>query len=506
MTDNEYRDVLHNITLGLLARRNLDDLLENILSAAGQIMKTQHGFIDLVSSRTNDLRIIVKMGMFDEMPNMPSKPGQGLVGKVWESRQPLFVDDYDTWEGRMPEREWGIIKSALGVPLISEEKVIGVLVLAHDRGSDRTFDRKELNTLNEFATLASLTIDNIRLYQSAKISAERLLILSHATQKISASLEIDQVCEAIRYAAEQIMPCDEFVIALYDVDSHEIVPIYVTELRGRRVDLPRFSADRGLAGRIVETGESIIFNTEEEIDKSKIPFVQFGSHHNTLSILAVPLKLKGEIWGMISAQSYQPNSYIAEDVELLEILAAHAAAAIESARLFSKAQHLAATDAVTRIYNRHGFFELAEREFKRAHRYTRPLSAMMMDIDHFKIVNDTYGHAIGDETLYKISRNIFEELRETDILARYGGDEFVAILPETNVSQALTLAERICKQVAHIKNDQDRETKITLSIGVAELKLTDNRLTQLLERADHALYAAKKGGRNQAQVYPGKDN
>jgi diguanylate cyclase (GGDEF)-like protein len=442
------------------------------------------------------------MGLFEEMSSMPSKPGQGLVGKIWESGQPLYVDDYDSWEGRMPERNQGMIKSALGVPLKSEGKVIGVLVLAHDRESDRAFETKNLNTLNQFAALASLTIDNIRLYQSAKVAAERLLILSRATQKISASLEIDEVCEAIHHAAEQIMPCDEFVLTLYDADTHEIVPIYVTELNGQRVDLPRFNAERGLAGHIVETGKSALFNTEEEMNNSNIQWVLFGSGPNILSILAVPLKLKGEIRGMISAQSYQPYSYKKEDMELLEILAAHAATAIESAQLFSKAQHLATTDAVTRLYNRHAFFELAEREFKRAYRYMRPLSAMMMDIDYFKIINDTYGHAAGDEALHKIARNIFEELRETDILARYGGDEFVAILPETNDSQALKIAERLCEQLIHI-NDQ---TKVTLSIGISDLKPSDNRLTQILERADHALYAAKRGGRNQAQVYPGNEN
>jgi diguanylate cyclase (GGDEF)-like protein len=505
LTAGTYGDFLQKIILDLLARRNLNELLENILAAAGQIVNTKHGFVDLVNETTGDLRMGARMGFFQSITNMPSKPGEGLVGRVWKSGESLIVGDYDAWEGRITEREYGLVRAAAGIPLKSAGNVVGVLVLAHDFSTSDVFDGQQVEALQQFAALATLTIDNVRLYQSAKIAAERLLILYRATQEISASLEIEQVCEAIRHAAEQVMPCDEFVIAIYEADSNEIVPIYATEMKGKRVHAHRYLADHGLAGHIVHTGDSVRLNSEDEINQSNIRFETFGSEPNTLSILAVPLKLKSRIFGMISAQSYSPYAYSSQDQELLEVLAAHAAAAIENARLFSRTQHLAVTDALTHIYNRHRFFELAEREFKRARRYTRPLTVLMIDIDHFKVVNDTYGHAVGDETLYRISRNILEELRETDILGRYGGDEFIALLPETDADQALAIAQRLCRQVARIRIEHSTKfgPEITISVGIAALNPSHDRLSILLQQADQALYAAKEAGRNQAQVWCG---
>ncbi|MEW6401167.1 MAG: diguanylate cyclase [Chloroflexota bacterium] len=506
MTDNPYGTFLQKIILDLLARRNLNELLENILAAAGEIVNTSHGFIDLVSEPEGDLRMRVQMGLFQHMVNIPLKPGQGLVGKVWQSGEPLIVDDYDSWEGRIPEREPRLVQAAVGIPLKSGEKVVGVLVLAHQHAAHEKFDEQKVGALKQFAALAALTIDNVRLYESAKNAADRMLILYRATQEISASLEIEQVCAAIQHATEQIMPCEEFVIDLYDPQTNEIISLYAIEKPGKRVHLPSYVADHGLAGHIIHTAESVLLNSEQEINQSGIDFELFGPEPSTVSILAVPLKRKGEVVGMISAQSYTPHSYSTQDQELLEVLAAHAASAIENARLFSHAQLLAATDAVTRLYNRHRFFELAEREFRRAHRYARPLAVLMIDIDHFKVVNDTYGHATGDETLFNIARCIHRELRETDILGRYGGDEFIALLPETGVGHAQVLARRLCKQLERLKvKPSSREGgEITASIGIASLDEADERLADLLEHADRALYAAKEAGRNCERVWPGE--
>ncbi len=505
MTDSKYGNFLQKIILDLLARRNLNELLENILAAAGQIVNTPHGFVDLMNETTGDLRMMAETGLFEKMPNMPSKPGQGLVGKVWQSGEPLVIDDYDSWEERIKEREYGLVRAAAGMPLKSGDKVLGVLVLAYDFSSTEIFNQPKIEALKQFAALASLTIDNVRLYQSAKDSAERLLILYRATQEISTSLETEQVCRAIQQAVAQVMPCDEFVIDLYDEEANEIVPLYATELHGRRVYTQRYYADHGLSGHIVHTGNSVRWNTDEEIEGSNIIFEIFCSGPNTLSIIAVPLKLKGRIFGMISTQSYDAYAYSAEDQELLEVLAAHAAAAIENARLFSHTQELAATDAVTRLYNRHRFFELAEREFKRARRYHRPLTVLMVDIDDFKVINDTYGHSVGDETLFHISRSIHKELRETDILGRYGGDEFIVMLSETGIEQAQGIADRLCQQLRYIKIKGSTKSKpeITASIGIAGLDAAHDRFPNLLNHADQALYAAKAAGRNQAKVWSG---
>ncbi len=165
-------------------------------------------------------------------------------------------------------------------------------------------------------------------------------------------------------------------------------------------------------------------------------------------------------------------------------------------------RHQATTDPLTQIFNRRHFFDLAYQELERSQRYDRPLSIIMFDIDHFKEVNDTYGHAAGDEVLLKLSSRSAEILRENDIFARYGGEEFVVLLPETDLEQAYQMAERMRKDCAETPLDLKlASVNLTISFGVANLGGEKLLLDELLLRADKALYDAKKAGRNQVSVW-----
>ncbi|MFQ5615751.1 MAG: diguanylate cyclase [Anaerolineales bacterium] len=167
-----------------------------------------------------------------------------------------------------------------------------------------------------------------------------------------------------------------------------------------------------------------------------------------------------------------------------------------------KLRYLAITDSLTGIFNRRHFFELAERELERARRYNRLLSIILLDIDHFKWVNDTYGHATGDQALQALTTQCQESLRESDIFARYGGEEFVILLPETDLEQAQQVAERIRKEVADLSiHTAGNTVSITISLGVASLVDREMTLDKLLARADKALYASKEGGRNRVTIF-----
>jgi diguanylate cyclase (GGDEF)-like protein len=450
MTTNTYEDILKTVVLGLLTNRNLDELLENIICSAGRIVNTTHGCIDLVDEKAEQLNTRVSMGMFRAITRVPVKKGNGLSGKVWQSRESLIVNDYDVWEGRLSTFKQNIIGSSVGIPLKAERGVIGVLILAQEIGSDHAFSQKDVELLNVFAAPAALIIQNMLLYESAILSAKQRTILYHAAQEISASLNIEQVYGAIHHAAKQLMPCDDFIIDLYDEASNRIYPLYVMEL-DQKVSPPPYFADHGLGGNVVHHGKSVLLNSIEQIESSGIKFVPYGDNLATASVLAVPVKLKGKVIGMISAQSYQPQTYSHDDQELLELLANHAAIAFENARLFAQLQKLASTDSLTTIYNRRRFFELAEREFKRALRFERPLAMIMLDVDNLKKVNDGYGHPAGDLVLYEIAKICLHELRDVDIFGRYGGDEFLALLPETTLAQATSIAERVRVEIQNAK-------------------------------------------------------
>ena len=170
-------------------------------------------------------------------------------------------------------------------------------------------------------------------------------------------------------------------------------------------------------------------------------------------------------------------------------------------------ERLAITDSLTSLYNRRHLFELADRELQRSRRYRLPLSVVMVDIDEFKRVNDTYGHAIGDQVLQGVAESCRKELREVDVIGRYGGDEFVALLPETGLSAACQVAERLRKSIAERTLDT-RAGRITVTVSLGIATLGDEHLTpeSLLDRADQALYVAKRNGRNrvwsQSGAYP----
>lgn len=175
----------------------------------------------------------------------------------------------------------------------------------------------------------------------------------------------------------------------------------------------------------------------------------------------------------------------------------------ELQQMFAYEQVLARTDALTGLINRRHFFELAEREFISSIRYKRPLALILFDVDGFKKANDTFGHAFGDDTLVKISQVAKSQVREVDILARYGGDEFIVLMPETNAGQAFMIAERIRKEVEYANIDAEGVSmSATVSLGIAELtSATDRSAEAIISRADKALYAAKQAGRNHAVIY-----
>ena len=158
---------------------------------------------------------------------------------------------------------------------------------------------------------------------------------------------------------------------------------------------------------------------------------------------------------------------------------------------------LAREDSLTRTYNRRYFTELAEREVERCQNLSQPLSLLLLDVDHFKIINDSYSHIVGDQVLVQIGWSIRQIIRETDLLGRYGGDEFLLLLPNTNRGQSFSLAERICAEVAsrNFKSDCG-PVQVTVSIGVANAYASQDSVMMLLRKADQALYQAKNAGRN----------
>ncbi len=228
---------------------------------------------------------------------------------------------------------------------------------------------------------------------------------------------------------------------------------------------------------------------------------QLQAHQSKCS-LRVPMMVAGQAKGYVVIwDSRKEREWTSEEIQLSQTLANLSGMAIENARLFDEVQRLAVTDQLTGLYNRRGLFDYGQREIDRAHRYQRHLAAILLDIDRFKQINDTFSHAIGDQVLRILSTRCQSGLRDMDILARYGGEEFAILLPETDLESAHRVAERLREQIAETPFQTDRgPISITISIGITSTQFDTPDIAVLLDRADTAMYAAKQAGRNRVSI------
>lgn len=447
---------------------------------------------------------------------VPEKPSENMLRAI---REDGFISLYEEVFDIAPSLSFGDrgqrTLSQLFVPVRSGERTIGVLSIQSYRKHAYTIS--SLETLKTLSNHCAGAMERIWAQEALTLMAERLKVLYQAAHAISASLDMDELCDAIHRTVEKVMPCDDFVIDGYDAKTNEIVPIYAIEYPRKRVTTEKYFADHGMAGRIVHTQASILFNSIGEMETSGIDFVMFGTsqHDEIQSILAVPMILHGKVVGMISAQSYKENAYTNDDQYLLQLLASHAAIAIENSRLFTTIQYLADTDPLTGILTRRKFFELTEREFNLTKRYKKPLSVIMLDVDEFKKFNDRFGHQVGDMVLKLVASQCKSSLRDVDIVGRLGGEEFSVALPGTNLEQAIQVATRLCRLVEEANLEEAEHlfevttgeriekdaVKVTVSVGVATFDESCKNVDMLMDHADRAMYTVKNMGRNKINVW-----
>jgi diguanylate cyclase (GGDEF)-like protein len=217
------------------------------------------------------------------------------------------------------------------------------------------------------------------------------------------------------------------------------------------------------------------------------------------AVVAVPLTGSGTVIGVLLLWDRDDGEdFTDDDLAVLRTFTSQATVAVDNVLLHEEARRLSVTDGLTGLVNYRGFTMTVGKEVERAVRFDRPLALLLLDLDHFKLVNDVWGHPRGDAVLVELATRVKAQVRDVDTLARYGGEEFVVVLPETDRAGAEQAAERICAAVRRRPFGEDGEQPIdvTLSLGVAVFPDHGSSSSVLLRRADEALYAAKRGGRD----------
>jgi len=387
-------------------------------------------------------------------------------------------------------------QSMLALPLIANEKKLGVILISYRH--KHTFTAIELAFGEQAANQIALAISKEYALDAAQYRAKELGALQKATAALLTTLELDALLGQILDAAMSALPSAERGMLHLVVPETGQLELRVTQgNEDPRIQLFQPTSKDSYAARAVRNRQPILIDNIE-LETSVPGDEDFLQTPKMLSLIVAPLQSEERVFGAIVLGSSSAFAFRNDDLKLLVSFAATATTALQNAQLHAAVQQQAVTDPLTGLYNRRGFFELAEHEIIRAHRFNRPLSLVIMDVDVLKYINDHFGHLMGDRVLNSVSAGCRSELRQVDIIARYGGDEFIALLPETSLPEALSVADRLRNRVANINliSENGEPVQVSISGGVADL-LPGDTLKTLIERADQALYRAKQSGKNQ---------
>jgi diguanylate cyclase (GGDEF)-like protein len=411
------------------------------------------------------------------------------------------------------------IGSFLGVPVRDGKHLSGVLAV--DRKDSGPFSDHDEELLDAVSREAQRAMESERIFVSmdrVKYEQERLY---DAFALLNEALTVDAFAERLLDAVIRIKPLDFMCVTLFDEEKreHQIVALRSEDESDRRLMGATYPHKHGgLVAMSVKNGHPLPYvPLSEQPDKDKLQL--FGDHETPSleSVKVFPLVERGRPRGTLVLGSRNAGGDLSrEDERMIDVITAHAAITLANAEMYKKMEMMATTDGLTGLVNHRRFKELLEEALARATRFSRKVSVLMVDADHFKTVNDTYGHPVGDVVLKRIAHLLQAEARRTDVVARYGGEEFVVILDETDSEGAVMVAERIRERIeADVIQGDFGRVKVTASLGLAtwpdatdakssrqaaEVGARDPRdaetMGELLERADQALYEAKRKGRN----------
>jgi diguanylate cyclase (GGDEF)-like protein len=353
----------------------------------------------------------------------------------------------------------------------------------------------------------------VRLEQAERAARTLAEALRDTAAVLNSTLDFNQVLDHILVEAWRVVRYEAAVIYLLQGDQ-----VQIARSQGLHQAEPNSSFPLAVQPDLAHMAETGLPVCVPDTSKTSEVSENFGSLSASLappmpddwmlpawvrSFIGAPIRARDRITGFVRCESSSPGFYSPADVQRLTAFADQAAIAIENARLFSQTEQMAITDALTGVYNRRFITRLIEQELDRSRRYRTMMSLVMMDIDFFKHINDNYGHQAGDQVLTAVAGLVQRTLRLTDTLGRFGGEEFLLLLPETNLDLAIQAADRVRRKVyaADIETSAGL-VNVTVSMGVATYNPAENDdLDAVVRHADQAMYQAKQNGRNQVSYY-----
>ena len=329
-------------------------------------------------------------------------------------------------------------------------------------------------------------------------SSNEVTVFHELGKALTSSLQLDQVLRTIMEKINEVLRPDTWSLLLMDQEKDELYFQIATGKGAESLKDVRIKVGQGLAGWVAQTGEAVVVRDTAK-DSRFFGQVDAKTKMETRSIVAVPVRFRDQCLGVIELiNSIGPEGFSARDLALLEALADYAAIAIENARHVQRIHELTITDDCTSLYNARHLNFMLDTEIYRSHRYAFEFSLIFIDLDHFKSVNDTHGHLMGSKLLAEIGQAIKDKCRLIDLAFRYGGDEFVVLLPQTSKDNALGVARRLHKLIREAVwlKDTGINAHVTASVGVAAYPSDSRTKAELLHLADEAMYLVKNTTRD----------
>jgi diguanylate cyclase (GGDEF)-like protein/putative nucleotidyltransferase with HDIG domain len=479
----EEMNALNEIGRALSSTLDVEHLANQIYSEMCRLFDAENFFIGRFDPEHDLIHLDLEVVEGQRCPRRSRPAGNGVIEHILRTRAPLLIrEDLEGELHRLGIEPMPGVGCFCGVPVVLYDRAVGVMAL-YSR-EERAYDETHLDLMKALANSAGIAMENARLFGQEQEKSRHLTLLNNVSRHAIGALNVEQMLTRIAEELELGLSFDHIGIGLADYDAKEIV---VEAEAGRRREAlgRRIPFGEGLIGDVARTGES---SSGSAPDGS--PFLLKGS----VSGVALPIMYGEELLGVLYIETSELHEFSEEEHLLLRTLADLISGALHNARTLQKAQEQAITDGLTGVKTHRYLMEAVSSEWRRATRMGRPFALLLMDLDRFKFVNDHYGHLEGDVVLRRVGRLLEEHCRRSDVVARYGGDEFVILMVETGVDQARQMANKLRGLLA--SDPLLRQRGITASFGIAAFPVHGSTPEELLERADAAMYLSKRRGGN----------
>ncbi len=477
---------LNELGLSITSLRTVDEIAQTVIKYSVKLVGGHASGVIVFKSNSSEIDqayFYDRKGKEIYIDNDLANRVKGFIDYVVINQKPLFISDVtegDFLNSNKLPADW---RSIFCLPIKLKDKIIGILLLSETR--PRIITEREKILLNFLANESAVAIENAVLYENIEQRMKEMSILYEVSQSLISTLELDALFANTLLKLKETMGYVNCAILFVDEVKQEL---YFRSSIGypEEVTRMRLKIGQGLTGWAVKE-RKIVYVPDVTKDHRYVLGMK-----ETKSELAIPLEFKGRIIGVLDVESPKIDGFSQWEIKLMESISSQLAMAIYNSSLFEEVRALSLTDPLTEIANRRHFDILLDSELRRSERYGRPLSIIMLDLDHFKEYNDLNGHIAGDQVLKEFAKIMKGEIREIDFIARYGGDEFVVILPETDNLFAKLVAERIRQKI----ETNSIDPSVTVSLGIASFPRDARNKEGLIQAADRSLYAAKQLGGN----------